>query len=131
MKNLVKIGLTACLILGLSGCDNTSIEKKEFFSKIDIINMNLEHMIGTKAQYDGSGDTKDFPKTISYNNKEYSLEYDKNKIIIKDFNVKELCNQGLEYYSKEDENKSIKRYRSIFIDCKTKDAVVTVKDGLR
>ena len=131
MRNIVKIGLTACLMLGLSGCDNVSTEKKDFFYQLDKLNMNLEYMIGTKVQYDGAADTKNFPKTISYNKKEYSLEYDKNKIIIKDFSVKDLCNQGLEYYGKEDENKAIKRYRNIYIDCKSKDAVVTVKDGLR
>lgn len=131
MKNLVRIGLASCLMVAFSGCENVSVEKKDFLYKLDEINMNLEYMIGTKAQYDGSADTKEFPKTISYNKKEYALEYNKNKIIIKDFNEKELCNQGVEYYMKEDENKAIKRYRNIFVDCSSKDAVVIVADGLK
>lgn len=105
--------------------------ENKFISELDNLNMNLEHIIGVKAQYDGSADTKDFPKVISYDNKEYSLEYDKNNIIIKDFNVKTLCNKNFEHHAEEDKNKAIKRYRSIFIDCQTKDAIVIVKEGLK
>lgn len=131
MKKLIKIGLAVYLMVTFSGCNNVSSEKKDFFYKVDGLYMNLEYQIGIKAQFDGSGDTKELSKTISYHDKVYSVEYDKNKIIIKDFSEKDLCNQGLEYYLKEDKSNSLKKYRNILIDCKTKDAIVTVTDEFK
>lgn len=131
-KEIIRPILATSLIvfLGFQYYSKNYFENK-FISELDNLNMNLEYMIGVKAQYDGSVDTKDFPKIISYDNKEYSIEYDKNNIIIKDFNIKTLCNKNFEYHSEGDKNKAIKRYRSIFIDCQTKDAIVILKDGLK
>jgi len=91
MRNLVKIGLTACLMLSLSGCDNTEEKTNQFLTKINSIDNELRE--SALASPDLKPNIKDLSKTIKINEKEYELDYTQQFLRVKNFNDSFYCNK--------------------------------------
>lgn len=102
MRNLVKIGLTACLILGLNGCDEK--KKKQIVLLEYLYGINFEFKTSSLLSIDGKPQIQNLPKTIEIYGKEYSFDYTQKDLVIKNFNHPDFCDKT---FFDETKNKSI------------------------
>lgn len=91
MRNLVKIGLSICMLVVLSGCDNKEQKINSFIDKI----YSIDSDVRKSALYSSDLEPKidDLPKTITIDEKEYGLIYLKYSITVLNFNNPFYCDK--------------------------------------